>query len=445
MASADSDPHTSGVAAAAPILTRGFLFSDLRGYTAFVESNGAAGGAGLLVRYRAIVREAVAHHRGAEIKTEGDSFYVVFSSVSGAVDCALEIVANAADANQRDAAYPIQVGIGVHAGETVETPDGFVGSAVNLAARLCAAASSGQVLVSQTVRDLTANTAGVHFKPAGRRRLKGIAQPVSVYSALAAGSPRVQASARRVQVRRLVLALVGAVILTAVVAFIATREPARVTGSGSTSSRVASASAGSSITDIAIPPYVDGKPEPTPVVLVPGTYRLTAFHPRIRFTVATPDWVAVEDAPDTFDLEGPNHAYLIGALVQVVSTGPCINSPNRLLGQTPHALIEWLQATPTVKVSNPIPVTAAGYAGLSVVISPAATPTACQIGPPGSISLFKVGDHVFSLRRTERAEVIALDVAGQPVTILVGAQDEATYERTVATAGAIIQSLQIVP
>src|SRR6476659_8531375 len=71
--------------------TRGFLFSDLRGYTEFVERNGAAAAAGLLERYRTLVRGLIAQFDGAEIKTEGDSFYVVFDSVSSAVRSGLAI------------------------------------------------------------------------------------------------------------------------------------------------------------------------------------------------------------------------------------------------------------------------------------------------------------------------------------------------------------------
>ena len=73
-------------------VTRGFLFSDLRDYTRYVEAHGAVDAADLLERYRATVRKAVAEHDGAEIKTEGDSFYVVFPAVSAAVLCGLAIV-----------------------------------------------------------------------------------------------------------------------------------------------------------------------------------------------------------------------------------------------------------------------------------------------------------------------------------------------------------------
>ena len=66
--------------------TRGFLFSDLRGYSAYTERDGDRGARELLTRYRRVVREAIATFGGAEIRTEGDSFYIVFDSVSAAVE-----------------------------------------------------------------------------------------------------------------------------------------------------------------------------------------------------------------------------------------------------------------------------------------------------------------------------------------------------------------------
>lgn len=169
--------------------TRGFLFTDLRGYTAFLEQNGASAAADVLAGYRALVRDAIEQYRGAEIRTEGDSFYVVFPSVSAAVECGVAI-AEAVERNvtggTKDA---VGVGVGVHAGETIETAEGYVGSAVNLAARLCALAGPGEVLVSDTVRALTRNVLTVAFVARGRRRLKGIAEPVAVYAVRTAGRP----------------------------------------------------------------------------------------------------------------------------------------------------------------------------------------------------------------------------------------------------------------
>jgi hypothetical protein len=79
------------------------------------------------------------------------------------------------------AAHPIRVGIGIHAGEAEDSAEGIVSSAVNVAARICAQAEPGELLVSDTVRALTRSYLEVSFLPRGRRRLKGIAEPVALY------------------------------------------------------------------------------------------------------------------------------------------------------------------------------------------------------------------------------------------------------------------------
>lgn len=65
-----------------------FLFADLRDYTAFVERHGDVAATTLIADYRRLVRGEVAKAKGAEVKTEGDSFYVVFEAASDAVRCA---------------------------------------------------------------------------------------------------------------------------------------------------------------------------------------------------------------------------------------------------------------------------------------------------------------------------------------------------------------------
>lgn len=170
-----------------PAQTRGFLFSDLRGYSAFTERHGDRAARELLVRYRHIVREAVASFGGAEIRTEGDSFYVVFDSVSQAVEAGLAIQAGLVGDT---AGEPIRAGIGIHAGEVEDDAEhGIVSSAVNIAARICAMAEPGEVLVSETVHALTRGYLQVGFMPRGRRRLKGIRDAVALYRVGARSTP----------------------------------------------------------------------------------------------------------------------------------------------------------------------------------------------------------------------------------------------------------------
>src|SRR6478735_33109 len=215
-------------------LTRGFLFADLRGYTQFGESHGAVRASQLIERYRALVRTAVTRFRGAEIKTEGDSFYVVFDAVSSAVGCGLAIAEAAATSSADHKDDPIRVGIGIHAGETVATTDGYVGSPVNVAARICAIAGPGEVLVSDTVRALTAAVLPVMFDPRGSRRLKGVSEPVRIYAviSLEAGADAWQTGVRQTRARRrrrraATVAVVGGVAIVLVVGavWIALRPP----------------------------------------------------------------------------------------------------------------------------------------------------------------------------------------------------------------------------
>jgi class 3 adenylate cyclase len=198
---------------------KGFLFADLRGYTAYVERRGNQAAVALLGRYRALVRAEVARHHGAEIKTEGDSFYVVFPSARTAVECALGIRAAAGATGNNDPAAVIRVGIGVHAGETVATEEGFVGSAVNIAARVAAQAEAGEVLVTDTVRGLVRGNLDAKFEPRGRRHLKGIEGAVPVFAAHAASGELPRGRERRLG--RPVAAVVAALVLFAVVAGVA--------------------------------------------------------------------------------------------------------------------------------------------------------------------------------------------------------------------------------
>ena len=114
---------------------------------AWVEAHGDHAAAELLHAYRDLVREAVTEFDGAEVRTEGDSFYVAFGAPSAAVACGLRIL-ELARQSMAAAGQPIAVGIGVHAGETVDTEDGYIGSAVNVAARICAQAAAGESPVS---------------------------------------------------------------------------------------------------------------------------------------------------------------------------------------------------------------------------------------------------------------------------------------------------------
>lgn len=213
---------------------RAFLFADLRGFTRFAESRGAASAANLIERYRAVVRAEVARSDGAEIKTEGDSFFVVFPTASSAVLCGLAIAAAADRASTADPDAPIRVGIGIHAGETIDTAEGFVGPAVNQAARICAVAEAGEVLVSDTVRALSQAVLPVVFHERGKRQLKGVPESVALFAVVpvdggdAWTARALAADRRRGRRRRLAVGAVvvlGGIALLGIVAFVLRSAP----------------------------------------------------------------------------------------------------------------------------------------------------------------------------------------------------------------------------
>jgi len=266
----------AGATQSAPV-TRGFLFADLRGYTAFTEARGDKAARELLDAYRRIVRQVVGEFGGAEIKTEGDSFYVVFPSATAAVTCGIALVQAAAEATIARPDLPIKVGVGVHAGETADNDEGYVGSAVNVAARLGAAAKAGEVLVSDTVRGLTRTGGEVHYTARGNRRFKGISEPIAVFAASGATAvPTVHIESRALGTSRTVIGagIAGATVLVIVVALMATRGSAESPTSSPGATPTVAAVASPSVTASQLVremPY--GEPIPPA-----GSYSLSQFY-----------------------------------------------------------------------------------------------------------------------------------------------------------------------
>ncbi len=285
--------------------TLGFLFADLRGYTAFVEANGDAAAAELLGRYRAMVRETVARFGGAEIKTEGDSFYVVFQSASVAVECGLAVVEGAAAESEQQVSRPIRVGIGVHAGETVEADGGYVGSAVNIAARVCSVARAGEVTVSETVYGLIRTALPVHFLPRGTPRLKGISQPIAIYAVKRGAAPSLagwQRAAKHPRSRRLGL-IAGGLVVVLAAGFGAVRffPGLAVLPSASPPGAIATVEASSPDFTAAPSPTAPRASEKVAVEfavgpLEPGTYISRVTVPSVALTVG-PGWTLVDQLP----------------------------------------------------------------------------------------------------------------------------------------------------
>jgi ADP-ribose pyrophosphatase YjhB (NUDIX family) len=162
------------------------LFTDIVSSTKKVASVGDARWRELVAAYRERARAAFAEHHGREIDAAGDGFLATFDGPARAVECALEICRTVRDLD-------VEVRAGCHTGEVERTPDGVRGIAVHIGARVAALAGPGEVLVSQTVRDLTAGS-GLVFADAGEYELKGVPgrwrlyRASSGYSAVGQGS-----------------------------------------------------------------------------------------------------------------------------------------------------------------------------------------------------------------------------------------------------------------
>ena len=146
----------------APATYRCFLFADLRGYVVH-RTCWQCRRCGPRQDYLTITRTAVERFHGAEIKVEGDGFHEY--SRRRARSCAASRSSRRPVRRLKPSDRPIRVGVGIHAGEAVETPEGFIGSAVNMAARVCAAAAPGEVLVTGTVRGITRRASTLVSRP----------------------------------------------------------------------------------------------------------------------------------------------------------------------------------------------------------------------------------------------------------------------------------------
>ena len=140
----------------------------------------------MLERHDALVRRELGRFRGEERDTAGDGFFATFDGPARAIRCAQAVVGAVRELG-------LELRAGVHTGEC-ELHDGKVaGLAVSIGARVAAAANAGEVLVSQTVKDLVAGT-GLTFQDRGEQKLKGVPGTWTLYAATEAAGDVVSPS-----------------------------------------------------------------------------------------------------------------------------------------------------------------------------------------------------------------------------------------------------------
>jgi predicted ATPase/class 3 adenylate cyclase len=172
-----------------PTGTVTFLFTDIEGSTRMLQALGDRWPA-ILEDHNRLLRGAIRDAGGADVRTEGDSFFAVFRSAPAAI-------AAAATAQRALAAHPwppearIRVRMGMHTGEGAVGGDDYVGLDVHRAARIAATGHGGQVLVSSTTSELvrTVLPDGVALRDLGQHRLKDLARPERIYQLTIHGLP----------------------------------------------------------------------------------------------------------------------------------------------------------------------------------------------------------------------------------------------------------------
>jgi class 3 adenylate cyclase len=170
--------HPAGTAYTASAM-RAILFTDMLASTSTTSRLGDNAAMELVRSHDEIVRRLLAEHGGRYVKHTGDGAMASFNSVTAAVQTAIAILSEL-DLRNQQAEEPVQVRIGVSAGEPIEDGDDLFGSTVQLAARLCSWAPAGGIAVSGTVHDLCLGKQ-IPFKKRRTVQLKGFTERQHVF------------------------------------------------------------------------------------------------------------------------------------------------------------------------------------------------------------------------------------------------------------------------
>jgi DNA-binding SARP family transcriptional activator len=133
--------------------------------------------------YDGRARDVLASHGATAVHAVGDGLLAAFSSAGAAVACAVELQ-RAIARQARRGPVPVELRVGVGAGDVAWTGDGYSGTPVTDAQRLCSAAPAGRILITETVRLLAGSQTDARLEDAGELELSGLAQPLRAWSVI---------------------------------------------------------------------------------------------------------------------------------------------------------------------------------------------------------------------------------------------------------------------
>lgn len=164
------------------------LFSDIEGSTSLLTGLGPRW-AEALSAHRTVLRDVFEAYDGLEVGTEGDSFFVVFTSATSALLAAVAAQTGLAE-HEWPEDRPVRVRIGLHTGEPQRHEDDYIGLDVHRAARISATAHGGQVVMSDATHALVGDALqGLTVRDLGWHRLKDLPEPEHLYDVTPPGLP----------------------------------------------------------------------------------------------------------------------------------------------------------------------------------------------------------------------------------------------------------------
>ena len=163
-----------------------FCFVDIAGYTALTETHGEVAAADLVDDFGELVRASLRQSGHLQSLT-GDCAFLIFSDPISALAALSELYASIADR----AEFPV-VRAGLHHGPALHRGNRLFGTAVNLAARVAAQATGGQILCTNSVADalVRAGIANLAIQHKGLVSLRNLAEPVDLFEVVLAGCAR---------------------------------------------------------------------------------------------------------------------------------------------------------------------------------------------------------------------------------------------------------------
>jgi adenylate cyclase len=155
-----------------------FIFADIAGFTALTEAHGDEHAVALVDDFAEAVKRELPPIDGEHVKTIGDALMVRVPDPGDAIRLGLTITHDVLRGHEAPA-----VRVGLNHGAAVERNGDYFGNVINVAARVSALASGGEVLVTGHTAALAPDLEGVFYESRGRQPLRNVAEPVEIFAA----------------------------------------------------------------------------------------------------------------------------------------------------------------------------------------------------------------------------------------------------------------------